>query len=122
VSLIARYIEEHGIPTVMIANARDIVESARVPRFLFVDFPLGNPCGEPWNVSQQRAIFEKALGVLETATEPGVTVEAGYRWSGGEGWKETIFTEAQPFLSGEAEADWIARKEEYRQLRKDGKV
>lgn len=121
-SLIARYIEEHGIPTVTIATARDIVESARVPRLLFVDFPLGNPCGEPWNTPQQCEIFETALVTLETADTPGATVEAGYSWSGGEDWKRTVFTEDQPFLSGAAQEEWLARKDEYRKLRGEGKV
>ena len=121
-SLIARYLEEHGLPTVVIGTARDIVESANVPRFLFVDFPLGSPCGEPWDVDQQRAIFEQALTLFETATEPGTTVQAPYSWSKGQKWKELIFTEEQPFLRGDAEAEWLARKEEYRKLRAEGKV
>ncbi len=121
-SLIARYLEEHGIPTVVIATARDIVESCNVPRFLFVDFPLGNPCGEPFNVAQQREIFESALGVLENATEPGITIEAGYRWSQGEAWKDSIFTEAQPFLSGEAKQAWLDRKDKYRELKQKGEL
>jgi hypothetical protein len=122
VSLIARYLEEHGIPTVVIATARDIVETCGVPRLLFVDFPLGNPCGEPGDVAQQRAIFEKALRLLEQATEGRTTWEAGYRWSKGEAWKQTVFTEAQPFLTGEAKEKWLARKAAYRQLKQEGKV
>lgn len=110
------------MPTVVIATARDIVETCGVPRLLFVDFPLGNPCGEPGDVAQQRAIFDKALQLLEQATEGRTTWEAGYRWSGGEGWKDTVFTEEQPFLSGAAKDKWLARKEAYRQLKKDGKV
>ena len=83
-SLIARHLEENGIPTVVIATARDIVEHCGVPRLVHVDFPLGNPCGEPYDVDQQRAIFELALRALETATDPRTTFEAGYAWSGGE--------------------------------------
>lgn len=120
--LIARYLEEHGIPTVVIATARDIVEHCGVPRLLFVDFPLGNPCGEPYDVDQQRAIFEQGLALLESATAPRTTVEAGYRWSGGEAWKELIFTEEQPFLIGAAYDEWMARKEAYRKLRAEGKL
>ena len=119
-SLIARYLEEHGIPTVVIATARDIVETCKVPRFLFVDFPLGNPCGEPDNVRQQRDIFDTALQMLKTVKEPGTTIQADYSWSKGEAWKESIFTEAQPFLSGEAKQQWLDRKEKYRTLKKDG--
>jgi hypothetical protein len=122
VSLIARYLEEHGIPTVVIATARDIVETCKVPRFLFVDFPLGNPCGEPDNVAQQREIFDAALDLLETVAVPGTVVQADYRWSKGEAWKEGIFTEAQPFLSGEAKQKWLDRKEKYRELKQQGKL
>lgn len=121
-SLIARHLEENGIPTVIIATGRDIVEHCGVPRLLFVDFPLGSPCGEPHDVAQQRTIFEMSLRVLETATDPRTTFEAGFKWSGGEKWKELIFTEEQPFLSGDAETKWLERKEAYRQLRAEGKI
>ena len=113
-SLIARYLEEHGIPTVVIGTARDIVESANVPRFLFVDFPLGNPCGEPWDVDQQRAIFEQALEpVLETATEPGHH-GAGRLSNGasGEKWKETDLHRgaAVPLAATPRPNGWRARR------------
>jgi hypothetical protein len=117
VSLIARYLEAHGLPTVVIATARDIVEHCGVARLLHVDFPLGNPCGEPWQASQQAAIFEQALQLLESAEASRTTVEAGYRWSGGERWKALVFTEEQPFLSGAAYDEWMERKEAYRKLK-----
>ena len=116
-SLIARFLESNGLPTVIIATARDIVEHCGVARLLHVDFPLGNPCGEPWQGAQQAAIFEQALQLLESADGPRTTVDAGYRWSGGERWKDLVFTEAQPFLSGAAYDEWMARKEAYRKLK-----
>ena len=122
VSLIARHLEANGIPTVVIGTARDIVETCGVARLLFVDFPLGSPCGEPYDVAQQRAIFAMALALLEDAPGPSTTREAGFVWSQGERWKELIFTEAQPYQSGEVEAQWLARKERYRQLRAEGQV
>ena len=121
-SLIARHLEANGIATVVIANARDIVEHCGVPRLLFVDFPLGNPCGEPAAVEQQRHIFELALTLLETATAPRTTVEAGLRWSGGENWKNLIFSEEQPYLAGEAYDKWMESKQRYRDLKAEGKV
>ena len=47
-SLVARHLEANGLPTVIIGSALDVVEHCGVPRFLFTDFPLGNPCGHPW--------------------------------------------------------------------------
>ena len=82
-SLISRYLEENGIPTVVIGTARDIVEHCGVARFLFVDFPLGSPCGEPDAVGQQREVFQMALDLLAEAEAPRTTHEAGLTWSKG---------------------------------------
>ena len=121
-SLVARHLEANGIPTVVIATARDIVESAAVPRLLFVDFPLGAPCGEPFDTSQQSAVLEMAFQLLESATAPRTTREAGLTWSKGQRWKDLIFTEEQPFLPGEAGEAWLRKKEAYRRLKAEGKV
>ena len=121
-SLVARHLEANGIPTVVIATARDIVEQAAVPRLLFVDFPLGAPCGEPFDPGQQSAVLEMAFQLLETATVPRTTREAGLAWSKGQRWKDLIFTEEQPFLPGEAGEAWLRKKEAYRRLKAEGKV
>ena len=60
-SLVARHLESEGIRTVVIGSARDIVEECGVPRFLFVDFPLGNPCGKPWDFPMQQALIGEAF-------------------------------------------------------------
>jgi len=61
VSLVARHLEENKIPTVVVGSARDIVEECGVARFLFTDFPLGNPCGKPWDKKMQRSIMDMTL-------------------------------------------------------------
>jgi D-proline reductase (dithiol) PrdB len=114
VSLVARHLEANGIPTVIIGAARDIVEHAGVPRFLFADFPLGSPCGEPFDDKRQQAIVGMALDLLESAEAPRTTVQVPFKWRAGEKWKDTIFTPEQPFLSDEAVAKWEARKQRYR--------
>lgn len=118
-SLVARHLEANGIPTVVIATAKDIVENCGVPRLLFVDFPLGNPCGVPFDVKMQSNILDSALGLLETAEQPGETIIAPYSWPEGEAWKDTIFTAEQPFLEGEAYDNWIAAKQRYRNQKKE---
>lgn len=88
-SLGARQIEEAGIPTVVVGSARDIVEECGVPRFLFVDFPLGNPCGKPNDVEMQRSIMAMALDVLESAFVPRTTVQSPFVWDEtDDGWRE----------------------------------
>ncbi|HWB51724.1 MAG TPA: hypothetical protein VG651_21630 [Stellaceae bacterium] len=86
-SLVARYLEEHGIPTVVMGCAKDIVEYAGVPRFLFSDFPLGNPAGRPHDPESQALTLELALRVLETAPGPRTTVQSPLRWSDNPDWK-----------------------------------
>ena len=66
-SLVARYLERNGIPTIVMGAAKDIVEHAGVPRFLFSDFPLGNSCGKPHEPDTQRFTLDLALKVLESA-------------------------------------------------------
>ena len=86
-SLVARHLEENGLPTVVIGSARDIVEHCGVPRFVFTDFPLGNPCGHPWRRDMQRAVVTQALGLLESASGPRTTVRAPFAWKDDPGWR-----------------------------------
>jgi len=80
VSLVARQLETKGISTVVIGSARDIVEQCGVPRFVFTDFPLGNPCGKPGDSMMQREIVGIALDLLETARHPRTTVQTPFNW------------------------------------------
>jgi hypothetical protein len=122
VSLVGRHLEANGIPTVIMGCAKDIVEYCGVPRYLFTDFPLGNPCGEPFNVKQQREIFSMALDLLESARAPRTTVQTPFIWPHGDKWKELFMTKEQPFLDQEEEEKMNRAKEKYRQLKKEGKV
>lgn len=87
VSLAARHLEAHGIPTVIMGCAKDIVEHCGVPRFLFSDFPLGNSAGRPFDVESQRRTLELALRVLESAPGTRTTVQSPLRWSADAAWK-----------------------------------
>ena len=87
VSLVARHLEANGIPTVIMGSAKDIVEHAGVPRFLFTDFPLGNSAGRPNDVESQAYTMELAMTVLETAPGPRTTVQSPLRWSDNPDWK-----------------------------------
>jgi len=87
VSLVARHIEASGIPTVIMGCAKDIVEHAGVPRFVFSDFPLGNSAGRPFDHESQAQTLELALRVLETAPGPRTTVQSPQRWNDDARWK-----------------------------------
>ncbi len=110
-SLIARHLEQNGIPTVVIGSARDIVEHAAVPRFVFTDFPLGNPAGLPWQPEMQKAVVALALDLLETATAPCTTVTAPFPWSGEPGWR-AVYNRVT-----EENAEYLRQKGEERRRR-----
>ena len=72
----------------VVGSGRDIVEECGVARFLFVDFPLGNPCGKPDDVEMQRSIVGLAVDVLERAFVPRTTVQAPFVWdTEDDGWR-----------------------------------
>jgi hypothetical protein len=87
VSLAARTLEAHGIATVVMGCAKDIVEHVGVPRLLFSDFPLGNAAGRPRDVESQAFTLELALLLLECAPAPRTTVQSPLRWSASSDWK-----------------------------------
>lgn len=86
-SLLARYLEAAGIPTVIMGAAKDIVEYCGVPRLLFSDFPLGNAAALPNNLQSQDSNFELALRLLEGAPGPRTTVQSPLAWASDPAWK-----------------------------------
>ncbi len=87
VTLIARHLEANGIATVVMGCAKDIVEHAGAPRFLFSDFPLGNSAGKPFDPQSQKFTLELALRLLESAPGPRTTLQSPLRWSADPSWK-----------------------------------
>lgn len=88
VSLVARHLESNRIPTVVVGSARDIVEECGVARFLFSDFPLGNPCGKPYDIPMQSEITRCALDLLQAATMARTSVQTPYVWDEDASWKD----------------------------------
>jgi D-proline reductase (dithiol) PrdB len=119
ISLVARHLEANGIATVVMGCAKDIVEHAAVPRFLFSDFPLGNSAGRPHDPASQAFTLELALRVLETAPAAQTTVQSPLRWSADVAWKRDYNNVA--LLSADELArrrrEFDAQKEIARELR-----
>ena len=93
-SLAARHLEEAGIPTVILGSALDIVTHCGAPRFVFTDFPLGNPCGRPFDSAMQRAIVTAGIDLLESTTSGGAVMRTAFNW-GSDTWREQ-FMELRP--------------------------
>lgn len=111
-SLAARGLEAAGIATVVMGCAKDIVEHAGVPRFLFSDFPLGNAAGKPHDRDSQRDTLERALALLESATAPRTTVQSPQRWAADGAWKRDYSNPAllPPEELARRRAEWDAAK------------
>lgn len=86
--------------TVVIGCAKDIVEQCGVSRFVFTDFPLGNPCGKPYDSIMQRAIIGIALDLLETARHPRTTVQTPFTWDTSNEWRKNYMQ--IPITTGES--------------------
>ena len=68
--MLARYIEEKGIPTVSISLVREHTEKINPPRALWVPFPLGRPMGAPDSPGPQRRVLEAGLDLLARSDVP----------------------------------------------------
>jgi len=80
VGLVARVVEQAGIPTVLVSTGRDLTAQVRPPRSVFVNFPMGNPFGRAGDSALQRRILLDALRLAETAERGGVLVDLPYDW------------------------------------------
>ena len=78
--LIARSIEEAGIPTTSLSSAYDLTTLVKPPRSFFVNYPLGHTAGKPFNRENQMAILKNALGRAGEITEPGTIMELPLIW------------------------------------------
>jgi len=67
--------------------ARDIVESAGVPRFYWSDFPLGHSAGKPHDTDSQSATVRGALTLFDSATTANTTVASSQQWATTDEWK-----------------------------------
>ena len=64
----------------VVGSAKDIVEECGVARYVFTDFPLGNPVGKPFDAEMQSAVVSTALDLLEKAWMPRTTVQTPFVW------------------------------------------
>jgi hypothetical protein len=96
VGLVANGIESGGIPTLVIGTVRDIMQEARAPRSVLVDFPVGRTFGHPHDPGQHQQVLAAALEQLQAFTEPGQIRELSFQWSDGDrSWEDMVRTELQ---------------------------
>ena len=116
-SLVSRHLEENNIPTVVVGSARDIVEECGVARFLFTDFPLGNPFGKPWDKKMQNVIMDMALDLPQYAWQPRTTVQTPFVWDEDDSWR-TVFMHVSEEKREEYRKKGEARRTEQERVKK----
>ena len=97
VGLLARYLEEHGIPTATVTSSRDITQKVNPPRAAFLNYPLGHSTGKPFDLDDQVGIVRAALGMLETASASPVLLDLPNSWEDIEpGWEDKVYQQVTP--------------------------
>lgn len=72
VSLVARALEQTGIPTMTLAVDKEVVQSVRPPRAAFYEGKLGSVAGLPNWPEHQRRVLDEALRLIEPMDQPGI--------------------------------------------------
>jgi len=80
VGLVARYLEEQGISTIVLTPTPEFNRELGFPRTVAVEYPYGRPVGEVGDVKGQREVLLKTLGALENAKSPGSVVNLPFEW------------------------------------------
>ena len=69
------------MPTVSVTVARDVTEALKVPRAVFLPWPMGHHFGVPFHRDLQRRVILAALEMLETDVDPGTIVDLPIKWA-----------------------------------------
>ena len=72
ISLVARALEQAGVPTMTLGVVKDVIESVRPPRCAFYDGGLGSVAGLPNFPEHRRRVLDEALRLIEPMDQPGI--------------------------------------------------
>lgn len=72
ISLVARGLEQTGIPTMTLAVDKEVVEHVRPPRAALYQGKYGSVAGLPDFPEHQRRILDEALRLIEPMDQPGI--------------------------------------------------
>ena len=70
--VLARAIEEAGLPTAAVALIKEHAERVKPPRALFVPFPFGFALGNPNDPAFQHKVLGVLLGLFESESSPAL--------------------------------------------------
>jgi hypothetical protein len=101
VPVLARRIEDAGIPTVVVTMMPLTSTEVFTPRIVGVEFPFGHTFGMPHDRHTQRLVLETALTVLAGAAAPGTRIDIDVEWPQprGEAYKSWQPAEPSPIVA-----------------------
>lgn len=76
------------------------MERVKPPRGVFINYPLGHPCGKPFDAPLQTRILKDTLNFFSTATIPGQIEDLPYQWGKDFGW-DNYFRDIQDMVKEE---------------------
>ena len=59
---------------------REYTVKVKPPRTIYLKWPFGHPLGEPFNISQQRAVLTEAFKALHSIDKPGEIIDIPFKW------------------------------------------
>ena len=78
--MLARVIENLGIPTVTVTMMPDLAQKFRLSRVVGVEFPFGHSFGTPHNDGLMLKVSRAAIQALAEAGEPGYRLDVAAEW------------------------------------------
>ena len=78
--LVARFLEENGISTILLTMTPEFNREIGIPRIAAIEYPYGRVVGEVNDAEGQRQVLMESLSVLETAKNPGEVVHLPFTW------------------------------------------
>jgi len=111
--VLARTIEEQGIPTVTITMMPELASQMRLSRILGVEFPFGQAFGMIGDSAMQRKVAEAAVKMLVSAGKGETRQDLDIEWpidtkTAYKGWQPS---EASPIVAASLELIHKARRE-----------
>ncbi|MFB6355241.1 MAG: hypothetical protein ABEJ65_01850 [bacterium] len=79
-SLIARFFEERGIPTVSLFLQEPMAKKVPAPRMLQVNWPFGHPYGEANHPRLQTMVLHRLLTLLNSTRDFGHLDQPEWPW------------------------------------------
>ena len=78
--LVARFLEENGLSTLLLTMTPEFNREIGMPRIAAIEYPYGRVVGDVNDAEGQKHVLMEALSVLDAAENPGEVVHLPYTW------------------------------------------